>query len=181
MRDYTLIFSKEGLSFSSSLSPIGRLPSLDNVANAAEPISSIANPVETELDPFSAFLESHGIDNNRTLFVTMASKQYIEPIINFNVALKRWNRDKNYVVLCLDIECLQAAEVHDFLAYGGYLMRDTEVGHDWHPSVARMKVASPSYNSDYSLLPTSISLMEGTISFYLMGMYTLLVRTIRYH
>jgi len=181
MRDYPLIFSKEGLSFSNSLSPIGRLSSFDNVANATEPISYITSPVETELDPFSAFLKSHGIDNNRTLFVTLASKQYIEPMINFNVALKRWNRDKNYVVLCLDIECLQAAEAHDFLAYDGYFMRDTEVGHDWHASVARMKVPSPSYISDYSLLPTSISLTEGSISFSLMGMCTLLVRTIRYH
>jgi len=102
-------------------------------------------------------------------------------MINFNVALKRWGLERNYMVLCLDVECVQAAEADDFLAYDGYFMRETEVGHDWHASVARMKVTSPPYNSDFSLLPTSISLMEDTISFYLTGMYTLQVRTIHYH
>ena len=113
------------------------MSSLHNVA--------IATPVATETGPLSAFLNAHGLDTSQTLFVTMASTQYIEPMINFNKALKKWNLDKFYVVLCLDVECTKAAEAHNILAYSGFLMSENEALNDWHDPIARMKVPPHSY------------------------------------
>ena len=44
------------------------------------------------------------------------------------------------MVLCLDRECVEAAELHDIHAYTRYLMSANEAGDDWHLPVARIKV-----------------------------------------
>lgn len=105
----------------------------------------VATPPTTETGPLSAFLIAHGLDTSQTLFVTLANKQYIDPIINFNMALKKWNLDRCYVVLCLDVDCTKAAESHNILAYNGFLMTENEVWNDWHVPIARMKVPPHSY------------------------------------
>lgn len=90
--------------------------------------------------PLSTFLRNKGLENNRTLFVTMASEYYINSIINFKIALDKWNLGKEYVVLCLDIECVRASEAHEVIAYDGYIRYRNETNGDWHLPVARMKV-----------------------------------------
>lgn len=70
----------------------------------------------------------------------MASERYIDLIINFKTALDKWNLGENYVVLCLDIECVRASEAHKIIAYDGYIRSRNETNVDWHLPVARMKV-----------------------------------------
>jgi|SRR5579862_1694630 len=90
----------------------------------------------------SAFLESKGLDNSRTIFLTIASNSYLEPMINFRRSLEKWSLGENYVALCLDVECVQAANAHNITAYDGYLMTAKEAQSDWHLPVGRMKVWS---------------------------------------
>jgi len=100
--------------------------------------------------PLSTFLRNTGIGTDRTLFVTIASKSYIEPMINFKIALDKWNLGGNYVVLCLDIECAQAAESSNIIAFDGYFMSGKESKGDWHFPIARIKVPSRNFSSDHS-------------------------------
>src|SRR5579862_3784708 len=88
----------------------------------------------------SGFLQSRGLGNDETLFITIASKKYIESMINFKFALDTWGLGNRYVVLCLDRECVQAADSHNIHAYTRYLMSSSEAGDDWHLPVARIKV-----------------------------------------
>lgn len=64
----------------------------------------------------------------------------MEPIVNFKSALDIFNLGRNYVVLCLDVECVAEAKAHDIIAYGGYIIQIEEGNDDWHYPVARMKV-----------------------------------------
>jgi len=92
--------------------------------------------------PLSSFLESHGLYNSRTIFLTMASKGYMQEIVNFRDTLAKWKLGENYVVLCLDLGCLEGAKEHGILAYDGYIMTPEEARGDWHIPVARLKVPS---------------------------------------
>lgn len=125
---------------------------------------------DKETTPLSNYLRRGGIGPNRTLFITMASRQYIEPMINFKHALDRWNEGQNYIVLCLDIECVEAGIAHGIHAFDGYLQTITEAQGDWHYSVARMKVFQFLFDVDLSLLPISISSMADIILSYSMAM-----------
>lgn len=118
---------------------------------------------DKETTPLSNYLRRGGIGPNRTLFVTMASRKYIEPMINFKYSLDRWNEGQNYVVLCLDIECVEAGRTHGIHVFDGYLQTIAEAQGDWHSPVARMKVSCHQYNVDNSLRRTSILLMEDII------------------
>jgi len=125
-----------------------------------------ARGLEERLDrsPLSTFLESNGLDNSRTIFLTIASKEYIEQMVNFRTSLAEWKLGNNYVVLCLDVECLQGAKEYDILAYDGYIMTAEEAAGDWHIPVARLKV-HPLYNKiNDSLPPTLTCWTEGIIS-----------------
>lgn len=94
----------------------------------------------------------------------MASEEYVAPMINFWNALNNWGLGDDYVVLCLDPRCMEAAEALNITAYGGYLLSSDDELKDWHVPVARMKVNSHSHshpephraNSSFSLQPTSI-------------------------
>jgi len=69
----------------------------------------------------SQFVRSNGVGTDRTLFVTMASESYIQPMVNFRWSLDRFDLGKDYVVLCFDEACMAAAQQHDIMAYGGYI------------------------------------------------------------
>ena len=113
----------------------------------------------------SGFLQSRGVSNDKTLFVTIASKKYVAPMINFKFGLDRWDLGKQYVILCLDHECVQAAESQNIHAYTGYLMSAKEEGDDWHTPVARIKVFQTSTDLTRCSSPRiSTSLIMGTIS-----------------
>jgi hypothetical protein len=95
---------------------------------------------DQETTPLSNYLRRGGIGPNRTLFITMASRKYIEPMINFKRSLDRWNEGRNYIVLCLDRECVDAGIANGIHAFDGYLQTTSEAEGDWHHPVARMKV-----------------------------------------
>jgi hypothetical protein len=86
----------------------------------------------------SAFLHDHGVGNDRTLFVTMANKVYVDPMVNFKWGLDIFHLGRDYLVLCLDQTCLEQAQRYDILAYDGFI----EEGVNWHDHIARMKVSS---------------------------------------
>lgn len=90
--------------------------------------------------PLSSYLRSNGIYTDKTIYLTMASKDYIEPIINFKTQLDKFALGESYVVLCVDTECLEATKSHHILGFGGYLATETEAMEDWHNPIARMKV-----------------------------------------
>ena len=88
----------------------------------------------------SGFLQSKGIGNDQTLFITIASVKYIDSMINFKLGLDTWGLGGRYIVLCLDRECVQAAQAHNIHASTRYLMSENEAADDWHLPVARIKV-----------------------------------------
>jgi hypothetical protein len=94
----------------------------------------------SDFSSLADFLQSRGLGNDKTLFVTIASKQYVDPMINLKYALDMWGLGEQYVVLCLDHECVHGAESHKIHAYTRYLMNAKEDGDDWHTLVARIKV-----------------------------------------
>ena len=75
--------------------------------------------------------------------MTIASKHYIQQMINFKTSLQKWDLDRCFLVLCLDRECLQAAKENGIMGYDGYLMTPEEAAGDWHVPVARLKVFPP--------------------------------------
>lgn len=102
--------------------------------------------------PLSTFLCRHGLDNDETVFLTIASKEYMPQTLNFKASLKRWKLDRRYAVLCLDVECLSVSKENGIVAYDGYIMSPEEAKGNWHVPVARLKVPSSSLCSQ--LLPT---------------------------
>jgi hypothetical protein len=120
-------------------------------------ISSLSR-VPSKSGPLSSFLQSRGIGNERTVFLSMASKDYIEPVINFKKQLDKFTLGGDYVVLCLDNECLDAMGNNSILGYGGYLLTESDAKEDWHIPIARMKVIHPQLRKVnlISLQPTSI-------------------------
>ena len=112
---------------------------------------------DREFGPLSSFLQSKGISVNQTIYLTMASKEYIDPVINFKKQLDKFDLGDVYVVLCLDPECVDATKAHHILGFGGYLATETEAEGDWHFPIARMKVPPPTIGLNVdSLLPTWI-------------------------
>ena len=97
----------------------------------------------SNLPPLSRFLYRSGLRNDKTVFVTMATKDYLDSIINFRTALDKFGLRQNYLILCLDTECLEGARSNDIIAYGGYLMSGEESDGDFHMPVARAKVRVP--------------------------------------
>lgn len=85
----------------------------------------------------SQFLRSHDVGTDRTLFVTMASESYIEPMVNFKRSLDKFDLGKDYVVLCFDLPCVAAAKKYDVLAYDGYIGHGSE---ERSYQIARAKV-----------------------------------------
>ena len=61
-------------------------------------------------------------------------------MINFRTSLEKWGLERNYVVLCLDADCMQAAKAQKILAYGGYFAKAKETGGEWRTLVGGMKV-----------------------------------------
>lgn len=90
--------------------------------------------------PLSTFLGRNGIDNYETVFLTIASREYMPQILNFKASLKKWKLDTRYAVLCLDVECLSVSKENGIIAYDGYIMSAEEAAGDWHVPVARLKV-----------------------------------------
>lgn len=110
------------------------------------------------LPPLSRFLYRNGLRNDSTIFVTMASKEYLDAIVNFRTALDKFGIGKTYLVLCLDTECVEGAKANDVIAYGGYRMNSKEKDGDFHVPVARAKVRAPnSIVSHLSWRPISTS------------------------
>lgn len=107
-----------------------------------DPVSSTVPTHVENAGPLTQFLVSNGVGTDRTLFISMASEAYIEPMINFKVGLEKFNLGENLFVLCLDTPCLEAAKQHRILAYDGYLMNEMEAQGDWHHPIARVKVCS---------------------------------------
>ena len=103
--------------------------------------SSLGGTSKADRIPLSTFLKSNGLDNDRTIFLTIASKEYAKQMINFKLSLEKWKLEQNYVVLCLDIDCLDVAESHNILAYARYLISEEDANGDWHIPVARIKVS----------------------------------------
>jgi hypothetical protein len=128
------------------------------------PTASIDNAIDsapaTNIDGLSEFLQSRGIGTDRTLFVTIASEPYIEPMVNFRMGLDRFSLGGDYVVLCLDVPCLDTARKYDIVAFEGYLMKETEAGDDGHDPVAQTKVHS-SFPSLTSSLPQTLNSLKG--------------------
>ena len=100
------------------------------------------NVQDTNTGGLAEFLRSKGLGTERTLFVTIASQPYTETMVNFKMGLDRFSLGEEYVVLCLDVPCLDTAKNHDIVAFGGYLMNETESAGDWHYPVARAMVYS---------------------------------------
>ena len=98
----------------------------------------VGTPYRGHGGPLSAFLHEHGIQNDRTLFVTMANKAYVDPMVNFKWGLDIFHLGNDYLVLCLDQACLEQAAQYDILAYDGFI----EEGVNWHQQIARIKVPS---------------------------------------
>ena len=93
--------------------------------------------------PLSTFLRSNGIGTDKTLFVTIAGGLYIDPAINFKKQLETWSLEQNFLVLCLDMACMEATKRNSVLAYDGFLQTEDEARTDFHIPVARMKVGFP--------------------------------------
>jgi hypothetical protein len=95
---------------------------------------------EHDPTPLSTFLGRNGIENDKTVFLTIASQEYMPQIINFRASLRKWKLDSRYAVLCLDVECLSVSKDNGIVAYDGYIMSPEEAAGDWHVPVARLKV-----------------------------------------
>jgi len=93
-------------------------------------------------------------------------------MINFKLGLDMWGLGDRFVVLCLDRECVQAAESHEIHAYTRYLMTAGEAGDDWHLPVARIKVMLLPIPINSSSPPISTSSTVDTISFCSTETYT---------
>jgi len=93
----------------------------------------------------SGFLQSQGVGPDRTLFVAMATESYIEPMVNFKWGLDKFELGGDYVVLCLDVPCLEAAHRYNILAFRGFVGKSLEGAVDWHSRlgsrVAEIKVS----------------------------------------
>jgi len=63
-------------------------------------------------------------------------------MINFKLGLDRWGLGEQFLVLCLDHECVKAAEANNIHAYGRYITTAKEEDDDWHTPVARIKVVN---------------------------------------
>lgn len=94
----------------------------------------------TKGGPLSAFLRSNSIGTDKTVFLTIADRNFIEAAIHFKTQLDKFELGETCVILCLDTDCLEAAKAQSVLAYDGYVIR--EAG-DWRMPVAQMKVQSP--------------------------------------
>ena len=134
----------------------------------------------TDVGNLPEFLESKGVGTDRTLFLTIASEPYIESTINFKRGLDNFSLGEDYVVLCLDTPCLEAARGHDIIAFGGYIMKETEATDGWGYAIARAKVQRHLSKLISSWLPISPSLRPGTTSSLLMETFISLARTTRY-
>ena len=73
----------------------------------------------------------------------MATEGYVDPIVNFRMALDKFGLGQNCIILCLDQGCVERAKQHNIVAYDGYIMTSEEVGGDYHVPVARAKVRVP--------------------------------------
>lgn len=93
--------------------------------------------------PLSTYLRSHGVYPDQTIYVTMASKGYIESAINFKRQLDKFSLGGRFIVLCVDLECVEVMSNHSILGYDGYLQTESEAQDDWHLPIARMKVTTP--------------------------------------
>lgn len=93
---------------------------------------------EVDSTSLTGFLQSRGVGNDKTLFITIANKKYVDAMVNFKFALDKWDLGQQYVVLCLDQKCMEAAESHNILAFNSNLMTDDN--DEWQAPVARIKV-----------------------------------------
>jgi hypothetical protein len=64
------------------------------------------------------------------LFVTMADGFYLPAVRNFQSQLKNFGLEKNFIVICLDSECVKLSKSHNIFAWWGFV----------NASVARVKV-----------------------------------------
>lgn len=126
------------------------------------------------------FLESKGVGTDRTLFLTVASDPYIESMINFKRGLDNFSLGEDYVVLCLDTQCLETARSHDIIAFGGYIVKEAEATDDWRYAIVHAKVHRHISRLISSWLPISPSLKPGTTSSLLMETFISLARVTRY-
>jgi hypothetical protein len=96
----------------------------------------ITRPLLPSVRPLSGFLQSHRIGTDKTLFLTIADKNFLGAALHFKSQLDRQGLGDSFVILCLDDECLKGAEGKS-LAYDGFVFRGPG---DWHTPVAKMKV-----------------------------------------
>lgn len=70
--------------------------------------------------------------NNRScpLFITMADGFYIPAVRNFHLQLQNYHLHNNFIVMCLDDECVKLCKSNNILAWPGFVKT----------SVARIKV-----------------------------------------
>jgi len=90
--------------------------------------------------PLSAFLNSHGVYTDKTIFVSIADSQYLSQMRLFKSRLDIFGLGGNYVVLCLDGPCLADLRRESILVYDGFLMSKSDSEGDWHAHVAKLKV-----------------------------------------
>lgn len=86
------------------------------------------------------WLAGRGVTVDRTLVITIANSRYLPAVYNLQEHLKKWGRDQDLLVLCLDLECTESSAAH---SYGGFVKADAAVMH----SVAHIKVHKTSYIS----------------------------------
>jgi len=104
-------------------------------------LETVPRPKE-DLRSLPGFLQSRGVGVDKTVFVTIASEKYVQSTVNFKFSLDRWGLGRQFVVLCLDDDCVREAESHGIYAYNRYATDAKERSDNWRRAVARVKVLS---------------------------------------
>jgi hypothetical protein len=69
-------------------------------------------------------------DASNPLFITMIDSSYMPAVRNFNLALEKYHLDGNFIVICLDVKCVNLGQSHQLLIWSAFV----------NASVAKVKV-----------------------------------------
>jgi len=119
-----------------SIASIGKIPIFPPIPTL-EDIPGFHKKKTPKSGRLARFLQHNGFKTTETLFLTISDKNYIEQAVQFKARLDHFYLSDQYVVLCLDPECVEGMRAKNVNVYDGYVI--TDLG-DWHMPVAAMKV-----------------------------------------
>ena len=114
----------------------GRMPSL-TITNLSKSLSAclIQNGIYPRRTNFTKIMHVEENmpynDISVPLFITMADTFYLPAVRNFHFQLQNYNLQNNFIVMCLDNECVKLCKSKNILAWWGFV----------NTSVARIKVS----------------------------------------